>query len=349
MMNKSTLVKRSLSVLTGCCLAAGVALMLSGCQSKNKQPAENQSQELIKSKKDLSHIKVGYCSPSLNAPFYVALSDAIRQNVGDYKMSFVSVDGQDDISKQIKGVEDLISKGVNVIVLNPLDPKALVPTVNAAAKSGIPVFIVDSYIDPSARYVTSVMADNQGNGELLGSWAAEKLKGTPIHMALISGAQGNPVGREKRLGFMRGVIDQQLISEGHAALSVASQGWGNWTISGGLKAAEDILVAHPDINLVVAENDAMAMGALRAINESKKGSPILVVGFDGQKDALKLIKDGTLGATALNSPGALAKLTVQSIVEYENGAVGTGKVIHTKAVLINSSNVDKYYDPNAPF
>lgn len=335
-----------------CVLACGMAFMLSGCQSRKsekKTPAAAKSVELIESKKDLSNIRVGYCSPSLNAPFYVALSKSIAQHVEAYQMHFVSVDGQDDIAKQIKGVEDLISKGVNVLLINPLDPKALVPTVNAAVKSGIPVFIVDSYIEPSARYVTSVMADNEGNGELLGQWAAEKLKGSKINMAVISGAQGNPVGREKRLGFMRGVVDEQLISEGHAGLSVASQGWGNWTISGGLKASEDILVAHPDINLVVAENDAMAIGVLRAIDEAKKSTPILVVGFDGQKDALKLIKEGKLGATALNSPEELAKLSVQSIVKYLNGETGTGKVVHTTPVLINSANVDKFYNPDALF
>lgn len=321
---------------------------LAACQAPtgSKTPATEKN---VTSEKNLSHVKVGYCTPSLNAPFYVALSDAVKKNVESYGMKFVSVDGQGDITKQITGVEDLISKGVNILILNPLDPKALVPTVNEVAKADIPVFIVDSYIQPDAHYVTSVLADNQGNGELLGNWVVKHLHGAKVNMALISGAQGNPVGKEKRMGFVRGIVDQELTSEGEADLKVAAQGWGNWTISGGLKAMEDILVAHPDINVLMAENDAMAMGAMKAITESGKGKDILVVGFDGQKEALEKIMQGTMGATALNSPAELGKLVVQSVVRYLNGDKNLNRVSHTQAVLINSENVKKYFDPKAIF
>jgi len=80
-----------------------------------------------------------------------------------------------------------------------LDHKALVPAVNAAVKSGVPVFIVDSAIDPEADYITSVQANNEGNGELIGEWIVNKMGRTKIKAALISGSQGNPVGRESGL------------------------------------------------------------------------------------------------------------------------------------------------------
>lgn len=329
----------------------GTALILAAlasCQSpKGNKTATSEPN--VKSNKDLSQVRVGYCTPSLNAPFYVALSKAVETSTKSYGMKFVSVDGQGDITKQITGVEDLISKGVNILIINPLDPKALVPTVNAASKAGIPVFIVDSYIEPEANYVTSVLADNQLNGELLGAWVSKKLNGAKINMALISGAQGNPVGKEKRMGFVRGVINQELTSQGTADLKVAAQGWGNWTISGGLKAMEDILVAHPDINVLVAENDAMALGAMKAIGESGKGKNIVVVGFDGQKDALERITQGTMGATARNSPAELGKLVVQSVVKYLNGDKHLSRVSHTESVLITADNAKQYFDPKSIF
>ena len=205
------------------------------------------------------------------------------------------------------------------------------PAVNSAVKSGVPVFIVDSYIDPAANYVTSIQANNQGNGELIGEWIVNKLGKTKIKTALISGSQGNPIGREKRLGFIRGFSESQLMSQGNVDLTIVSQGWGNWTNNGGLKAMEDILVAHPDINLLVAENDAMGMGALKAINESGKLANITIVGFDGQKEAYELIKEGKFAATALNSPGELARLVVEAAVKYLNGKKQIDKVIFTRA------------------
>jgi ribose transport system substrate-binding protein len=304
---------------------------------------------VVKSRADLSDIKVGYCTPSLNAPFYVVLTQYIQKYSEGFGMKFVSADGQDDIVRQITSLEDLIAAGVNVLILNPLDHKALVPAVNAAVKSGVPVFIVDSAIDPAADYITSVQADNEGNGELIGQWVVNKIGKASIKVALISGSQGNPVGREKRLGFVRGFVETQLMTQGYADLNIVSQGWGNWTNNGGLKAMEDILVANPDINLLVAENDAMGMGALKAINESGKADNILVVGFDGQKEAYELIKEGKFGATAMNSPRELARLVVEAVVRYLNGERRIDKIIYTDPVLITRDNVERYYDPKALF
>ncbi len=303
----------------------------------------------VKKSRDLSVIKVGYSTPSLNAPFYVILTEYIKKYTERQGMKFVSADGQDDIIKQITSIEDLLAAGVNVLIVNPLDHKALVPVVNAASKSGVPVFVVDSAIDPDADYITSVQANNEGNGELIGGWIINKFGKTKIKAALISGSQGNPVGREKRLGFIRGFAEMQLITQGNVDLTIVAQGWGNWTNNGGLKAMEDILVANPDINLLVAENDAMAMGALKAVNEAGKSSSITVVGYDGQKEAYELIRDGKFGATALNSPQQLARLVTEAVVRFLNGEKRIDKLICTPAVIITKENVDNYYDPKALF
>lgn len=321
----------------------------SGPDAKKQERAGQSDTTAVKSGRDLSGIKVGYCTPSHNAPFYVILTQYIKEYSEGYGIKFVSADGQDDIIKQITSLEDLIAAGVDVLILNPLDHKALVPAVNAAVKSGVPVFIVDSAIDPDAEYITSVQANNEGNGELIGEWVVSRMGNTEIRAAMISGSQGNPVGREKRLGFIRGFTEAQLMTQGKADLTIVSQGWGNWTNNGGLKAMEDILVANPDINLLVAENDAMGMGALKAIEESGKADRITVVGFDGQKEAYELIKQGKFGATALNSPRELARLVVEAVVRYLNGDKQPGKIIYTPAVIITRENVESYYDPKALF
>jgi ribose transport system substrate-binding protein len=328
-----------------------ILFLLTGCNpgtETEKTDKSTHESDSVHSQTDLSHIKVGYCSPSLNAPFYVVLSKYIRKYAEGYGMQFVMTDGQDDIIKQITSMEDLVTTGLDILILNPLDHKALVPAVNAIAGKGIPVFIVDSQIDPVAKYITSIQASNEGNGELIGEWAVKMLSDQDIQVALISGSQGNPVGREKRLGFVRGFVETQLMTQGSTDLNIVTQGWGNWTHIGGLEAMEDILVAFPDIDLLVAENDAMGMGALKTIEEVGKSENILVVGYDGQKEAYELIKQGKFGATALNSPEALARLVVESVVKYLNGE-SINKIIYTPAVLITKDNVDQYYDPEALF
>ncbi|MEZ5069947.1 MAG: substrate-binding domain-containing protein [Bacteroidales bacterium] len=302
----------------------------------------------LRSEQDLTGITVGYSTPSLNAPFYVVLSQFIEKYSEAYGMNCVMADGQDDIIKQITSMEDLISTGVDVMILNPLDAKALVPAVNAAEEAGVPVFIVDSRIDDGAGFRTSVQASNEGNGWLLGEWVVRQLEGQDARVALISGSQGNPVGQSKRLGFFEGFVETQLMTRGNSDLNILAQGWGNWTLLGGIEAMEDILSAHPDVNVLVAENDAMAMGALKAIEEAGRAGDILVVGYDGQKEAYELIREGRFGATALNAPGELARLAIESVVRHLNGQA-LDKVIHTPAVLIDGDNVAQHYNPDARF
>ncbi len=311
-------------------------------QVKNKQT-------VYQSKKDLSAIKVGYCTPSLDASFYVALENAVQQTVKSYGMQYLSTDGQADIAKQVVAVEDLLAKGIDVLILNPIDPQALIPVVRMARDQGVAVFVVDSYIDEQAPYISAVVADNQKNGELLGDWVIRNVKAETLNIAIISGNQGNPVGREKRLGFIRGLADTQLHLYNKVSFKVVSQGWGSWTNNGGLKAMEDILVAHPSVNVLFAENDAMAIGALKAVHEMNLQDKITVVGFDGQKEAYELLQKNGYGATAQNSPAILGTNVVETVAKYLNEEPDVKRITYTPSVLVDRSNVLHFYDPHSLF
>jgi ribose transport system substrate-binding protein len=342
---------RSLKSYLWSVLVISCIFLLSSCKLKDRSKLNSIKTEKTGyvSKIDLSNIRVGYCTPSMNAPYYVVLSEEIRKNVESYGMKFLYADGQDDITKQITAVEDLVASGVNILIINPLDPLAIVTSVNAAVKAGIPVFAIDSGIDPIAEITSGVQADNVGNGFLIGEWMAGKTGKSEVNAAIISGKQGNPVGQMKRMGFVQGFIETQLRTIGYSNLKIVSQGWGNWTNNGGLKAMEDILVAHPEVNLLFAENDAMAMGALKAIKEAGLEGKILIAGVDGQKEADQLIKSGELGATALNSPGVMSKILLETIARYLNGEKNINKNKLTPAVLITKENVEQFYDPKALF
>ncbi|MCI0922320.1 substrate-binding domain-containing protein [Sphingobacterium rhinopitheci] len=329
-----------------------IIFTFSGClpqdQKKEVRSTTSINNNLLSSEKDLQHLKVGYCGPSMVAPYYVALETVIKETVKHYGMEYFTADGQEDISKQVAAIEDLLSKGIDVLILNPLDPKAVVPVVNRAHNEGVKVFIVDSMVDPSAHYISSIVANNMMNGELLGLWLADQKVKDP-KIAIISGNQGNPVGREKRLGFIRGLVDGQLHNNAKTNFTIAAHGWGKWNNNGGVKAMEDILVAHPYINVLFAENDAMALGALKAIQEMGKQKDILVIGVDGQKEAYEKMMEGVFAATAENSPKKLGELVVQTMVRYFNGDKDIDKTIYTPSILISQNNIKDFYDPKALF
>lgn len=302
-------------------------------------------------------IKIGFSQYTLGAPYFKAQVEAAKVKAGELGVELVAIDAQDDMVKQLGDVEDLLAQGIDVLILNPKDPKGLVPATKKATAAGVPVVIIDSSIDPSADFVTTVQSNNDENGEKVGEWLVQEMSkampGQKIKMALISGAKGNPVGKARRNGVFKGILEEQLRSQGQAGFDILSQGWGNWQHEGGLKAMEDILVAHPDVNVLLAENDSMALGAMRAI-ENAGLTPmkdiIICAAADGQKEALQLIKEGKYGATGMNSPVLTANMAVEIAVEIAKGEEKEyPKVTYTPPVCITKDNVDEYYDPNAIF
>ena len=295
--------------------------------------------------------KVGIAMFTLNAPYYAAQLQAAQDQAKKAGCSVSTADGQNDMSKQIGDVEDMVAKGINILIINPRDAEGLVPAVNAAAKAGVKVVVIDSGLDPKADFVTLVQSSNDKNGFLVGQWLAKAMNGKPMKIALLSGDKGNVVGQERRLGVIQGIAEGQLQSGGHASFEIVGQGWGAWNNDGGLKAMEDILTAHPDVNVVLGENDSMVLGARKALDAAGKKDVLLVAAADGQKEALQMIKDGKYGATGLNDPDVIGRTAVDVGLKALDGSLPAGfsKLDITTPAVITKDNVDKYIKPNAVF
>ncbi|WP_452229924.1 MULTISPECIES: substrate-binding domain-containing protein [unclassified Lacinutrix] len=337
-------------------LAIALLFSVSSCveqtdATKTSINSAEDTGDIFQSDLDLTGKKIGYCSPSLNAPYYQALLQSIQSTAEKNGMVFYAADGQDDISKQIAAVEDLITKGVDALLLNPKDPDALVGVTKLAKAAGIPVFIIDSSIDPSAEYVTTIQSNNLANGELAGEWLVKKMGNKVMNIALLSGNAGNPVGRTRKQGLLQGITEEQLRTQGKIDLNIKTQAYTEWSYAGGLKAMEDILVAHPDINVVITESDVCVLGAIKAIAQAGKTDDILIVaGADGQKEAIKYIMDTDFyGCTAMNSPVQIGKNAVKYAIQYMNGKRDFKKTSFTAPLLITKENAAKYYNPNALF
>lgn len=320
-------------------------------KSGKDQNNDTTEDDLIESTIDLSGKTIGYATPSLNAPYYQALLQSIQETTEKNGMTFLSADGENDINKQVAAVEDLITKGVDALLLNPKDPDALVGVTKLAKAAGIPVFIIDSSIDPSAEYVTTIQSNNLANGELAGEWLAKQYGKQQMNIALLSGNAGNPVGRTRKQGLLQGITEEQLRSLGYINLNIKTQAYTEWSYAGGLKAMEDILVAHPDINVVITESDVCVLGAIKAIAQAGKTDDILIVaGADGQKEAIKYIMETDFyGCTAMNSPVQIGKNAVQYAVQFLNGKKDFPKTSYTPPLLITKENAAQYYNPNALF
>jgi ribose transport system substrate-binding protein len=295
---------------------------------------------------------VGISMKTLNAPYFAAQEAAAKDQAAKAGCQVATADAQNDMGKQIGDVEDMVSKGVNLLIINAADPQGLIPAINAAAAAGVKVVAIDSTVDPKAKFITLIQSSNDQNGYQVGQWLAQATPGKALKIALISGDKGNVVGQERRLGVFRGLVEGQLVHDGKVGFTVVGQGWGGWTHEGGLKAMEDLLVAHPDINVVLGENDSMVLGARKALEAAGKLNDVLLVAAaDGQKEALQLIQEGQYGATGLNDPALIARTAVDVGLKALDGSLPADfpKVDLTTPDAITKDNVAKYYRPDAVF
>lgn len=296
--------------------------------------------------------KIGISMKTLDAPYFAAQEVSAKKHAEELGCEVISVDGQNDLNKQVADVEDMVAQGIGALIINPRDSKGLVPAVNAATAAGVKVFVIDSTIDAQANFVTLVQSSNSQNGLLVGQWLADATKGKELKIALISGDKGNEVGQERRLGVLAGLTEGQLRNEGRANFTVVGQGWGAWTNEGGLKAMEDLLTANPDVNVVLGENDSMVLGAQKALEQANKSGDVLfLAAADGQKEALQAIKDGKYGATGLNDPALVAATAVDLAKKALDGKLPSdiSKITYTTPTAITKDNVDKYLKKDAVF
>jgi ribose transport system substrate-binding protein len=293
-------------------------------------------------------ITVGFSIKNLNNPYMITMEATMQELAKERGFNIISVNAQADAVKQQADVEDLLSRGIDLLIADSQDPVAIIATSRIVAAAGVPLFLLNTSVDPSATYVTLVQSNNVMLGSLTGEWLGNNVSGE-LRIGLLSGNPGNMVGYARRSGFIQGLTEAQLARNNSTNFRVLTQGWGNWSAEGGLSAAEDMLVSAPSINVIFAENDAKALGAIRAIRNAGREGQVTVLSVDGQREALEAIRTGTLHATGLNSPIELARTVVDIALRYHSGERGFPTLVNTTPAVITSRNVGEYYNPDIPF
>ena len=250
-------------------------------------------------------MKVGVSLSTLNNPFFVSIREGIEE-AADEDVETIISDAQNDSSVQSNQVEDLITQGVDLIIINPVDSTAIAPSVEKANEANIPVICVDRGTD-SGEIVSFIASNNIEGGKLAGEFILDKV-GEDAEVIQLEGIPGASSTRERGEGFNEA-------TEGKINL-VASQ-TANFDRAEGLTVMENLLQAHPDVKAVFCQNDEMALGASEAIKTS--GKDIVVVGFDGNDDAINAVEDGSISATVAQQPKEMGKLAIETAIKYLKG------------------------------
>jgi ribose transport system substrate-binding protein len=248
---------------------------------------------------------IGLSVSTLNNPFFVDLRDGAQEMADELGFELLVTDAQDSVSTQISDIEDLIQRGVDVLIVNPTDSAAVVPAVMGANDAGIPVIAVDRGVD-GGDLAYFIASDNVAGGSTAAEYICERLGGSG-NVVELEGIPGVSATNERGQGF------NTFIRENCADVEIVSRQTANFNRAEGLTVMENILTAQPEIDAVFAHNDEMALGALQAIEAS--GRDILVVGFDATADAVQAVQECRLGATVAQQPSQLGAQAVEAAAE----------------------------------
>ncbi|AOF53093.1 D-ribose ABC transporter substrate-binding protein RbsB [Rodentibacter caecimuris] len=245
---------------------------------------------------------------TLDNPFFVTLKDSAQKKADELGYKLVVLDSQNDPAKELANVEDLTVRGAKVLLINPTDSEAVSNAVAIANRNNIPVITLDRG-SAKGKVVSHIASDNVAGGKTAGDFIAQKL-GDGAKVIQLEGIAGTSAARERGEGFKQAV---QL----HKFDVLASQP-ADFDRTKGLNVTENLLASKAEVQAIFAQNDEMALGALRAIKAANKN--VLVVGFDGTDDAIKAVKSGKLAATVAQQPdliGSLGVVTADKVLKGE--------------------------------
>ena len=254
---------------------------------------------------------IGLSLSTLNNPFFVTLRDGAQEAADELGVELVVVDAQDDPATEATNIEDLIEQGVDVLLINPTDADAVVPSVMRANEAGIPVFTIDRSAS-GGEIVSHIASDNVAGGRMAAEYLCEALGGEG-NVVELEGIAGTSAARDRGQGF------NEYMSEECPGITIVARQTANFNRAEGLTVFENILQAEPDIDGVFAHNDEMILGAIEAAEAAGRADEIIFVGFDAIDDAVQAVREGRLAATIAQQPALMGRLGVEMAVAYLNG------------------------------
>jgi ABC-type sugar transport system substrate-binding protein len=287
-------------------------------------------------------IKIGMANLSLCCPYFIGMSEAVKQEAANYpNIEVIETNADGDVVKLTSDIEDLLSQGVDGIVLSGAFIEEAPAALAAIQAAGVPVVMVDRKLK-GGDYTSWVGPDNRAIGEQDGAFIVEQLGGQGKLGVIKGGPADNTIGSDRTDGMLSQVEPTEIEV-------INFPDFAGWSTDGGFAAAETLLAQNPDLNAIFCENDSMCLGAKKVIEDQGLADQVFVVGVDGEKAALEAImEDGVYKATGLNSSDQIGRAGFNRLMAILAGAQAEKDTV-LPSPLITIDNVQRFYNPEGVF
>jgi ribose transport system substrate-binding protein len=261
---------------------------------------------------------IGVSVLTLTNPFFKVIGDTITEEARKHGYDVIVTSGEFDVARQQNQVKDFIVKKVAAIVLCPCDSRSIGPAIREAGSAGIPVFTADiACLDPGAKVVSHIATDNYGGGKQAGGAMIEALGEGGGKVVILDFKQAESC--LQRVKGFKEVIDRHNGGGPSGRIEIVAELPGDGKKDQGYRCAEDAIQAHPDLAGIFAINDPSALGARAALEKAGKADRVKIIGFDGQPEGKRAIREGKIFADPVQYPDEIGRMAVKSIVRYFAG------------------------------
>jgi ribose transport system substrate-binding protein len=289
-------------------------------------------------------IKLGLCPPLsglYHVTFYRGLQEGLAQLPKGYKVDLLyqlpNSETQAAATDQINTMETWLNQGIDAIVMCPPANDAMFePTFAKAAKQGVPVFMYgfDMAMSRNGIVTSNIGYSQKLSAKAVGEWVAKNYKTKALKIAFVSGTKSEYTDL-RAAGFKEGI-------KSHPNYKIVADQSGDWSREKAVNVTENMLTANPEINLVFAMYDEMALGAAAAIRNRGLQDKIAIVGYDTNIESYQAIKDGVLKCSVYNGTKQAGIFTAEIVKRYVMDGKMVDKAYFFTPVIIDEKNVDSF-------
>jgi ribose transport system substrate-binding protein len=282
-------------------------------------------------------VTIGFIPMTLDNEYFITMVNAAQQEADKHgaKLLVQAGTSHGSAEEQLQIVENMITNKVDAICIVPSSSVGLMTALKKAEEAGIPVINLDTALDAELikssglKPVPFIGTNNYDGAKLAGEYALEITGGTG-KVAILTGIAGQQNAADRRNGFFD-VVDGKL--------EVVAEASADWEVEKGYNAAQNMIQANPDLVLIFASNDNMALGAIRAAKEA--GKDIQVIGYDAIGEALNSVKAGEMASTIAQFPAEMGIQGVQAALTLINDG-SMPDYTYTETRPITLENVDEF-------
>jgi ribose transport system substrate-binding protein len=259
--------------------------------------------------------KVALVMKSLANEFFQTMAEGAKKHQaahsGDYELIVNGIKNETDLAEQVGLVDQMVSQGVQAIIIAPADSKALITVLNRAKTAGVLVINIDNKLDAdtlkqAGLSIPFVGPDNRAGAKAVGEVLAKKLKAGD-EVAIIEGVTTAFNGQQRKAGFEDAM--------NAAGIKIVASQSGQWEMEKANGVAAGILAANPNVKALLCANDNMALGAAAAVQAAGKASQVQIIGFDNIAALKPLLADGRVLATCDQHGDQLAVFGIEAALK----------------------------------